>query len=144
MGSAQIGVAHEGRVDQYAQIRVGENLPPAEVAEVGGRVVGHVAISPVTISEGSGNCYGLGPISVLPDFQSQGIGSLLMRSAIAAMRDQGARGIVLLGDPAYYARFGFEHDPHLTYPGPPPEYFQRLVLAGDAPRGVVAYAPAFG
>ena len=127
-----------------ARLRADGDLAVSLVAEVGGRVVGHVAISPVTISDGSGNCYGLGPISVLPDFQSQGIGSVLMRSAIAAMRDQGARGIVLLGDPAYYARFGFEHDPHLTYPGPPPEYFQRLVLAGDAPRGVVAYAPAFG
>ena len=51
---------------------------------------------------------------------------------------------MLLGNPAYYARFGFAHDPALVYPGPPAEYFQRLVLAGEAPSGTVTYAPAFG
>ena len=49
----------------------------------------------------------------------------------------------LLGDPGYYARFGFEHDPQLFYPGPPAEYFQRLVLDGPPPAGVVRYASAF-
>ena len=67
-----------------------------------------------------------------------------MRGAIEQMLQQGARGIVLLGEPAYYARFGFEHDPQLAYPGPPSEYFQRLVLSGDPPSGIVTYAPAFG
>ena len=88
--------------------------------------------------------YGLGPIAVLPSLQRQKIGSRLMQRAIADMRMQGARGLVLLGDPVYYARFGFEHDPALRYPGPPPEYFQRLVVAGDAPSGDVRYARAFG
>ena len=51
---------------------------------------------------------------------------------------------MVLGDPAYYARFGFAHDPALTYPGPPPEYFQRLVIGNSGAQGVVAYAGAFG
>ena len=120
------------------------NLTMSLVAETAERLVGHVSLSPVTITDGSRDWYGLGPISVLPACQGEGIGFRLMKRAIADIRAMGARGIVLLGDPAYYARFGFEHDPDLRYPGPPAEYFQRLVLEGDAPSGTVSYAPAFG
>ncbi len=114
------------------------------VAETAEHLVGHVALSPVTITDGSRDWYGLGPISVLPDCQGEGIGFRLMKRAIADIRAKDARGIVLLGDPAYYARFGFEHDPELRYPGPPAKYFQRLVLEGEVPSGTVNYAPAFG
>lgn len=96
------------------------------------------------ISDGSQGWFGLGPVSVLPACQREGVGQRLMQRAIADLRETGARGIVLLGDPAYYARFGFRHDPRLVYPGPPPEYFQRLVLEGEPPAGNVSYAPAFG
>ena len=125
------------------QLRSDGDLTLSLVAEDGERIIGHVAVSPVTISDGSAGWYGLGPISVLPAHQREGVGLRLMQRAIADMREMGARGIVLLGEPAYYSRFGFEHDPQLTYPGPPAEYFQRLVLDGDAPEGVVTYAPAF-
>ena len=126
------------------RLRADGDLARSLVAEDGERIVGHVALSPVTIADGAEGWFGLGPISVLPSFQAQGIGARLMQRAIADMRERGARGIVLLGDPAYYARFGFEHDPALRYPGPPPEYFQRLVLDGAAPSGTVTYAQAFG
>ncbi|AXK43407.1 MAG: GNAT family N-acetyltransferase [Sphingomonadaceae bacterium] len=126
------------------RLRADGDLALSLVAEDCDRIVGHVAISPVEISDGSVGWYGLGPIAVLPSLQRQKIGSRLMQRAIADMRMQGARGLVLLGDPVYYARFGFEHDPALRYPGPPPEYFQRLVVAGDAPSGDVRYARAFG
>ncbi len=114
------------------------------VAEDTARIVGHVALSPVAISDGSKGWYGLGPISVSPDLQRQGIGFRLMKRAIADMRAMDAKGIVLLGAPDYYARFGFEHDEQLRYPGAPAEYFQRLVVSGDPPSGTVSYAPAFG
>ena len=126
------------------RLRKDGDLTLSLVAEDAERIIGHVAVSPVTIDGKAGSWYGLGPISVLPSLQRGGIGFRLMQRAIADMREMGAAGIVLLGDPAYYARFGFEHDPRLEYPGPPPEYFQRLVLTGDAPTGVVSYAPAFG
>ena len=126
------------------RLRADGDLALSLVAEDCDRIVGHVAISPVEISDGSVGWYGLGPIAVLPSLQRQKIGSRLMQRAIADMRMQGARGLVLLGDPAFYRRFGFEHDPALRYPGPLPEYFQRLVVAGDAPSGDVRYAPAFG
>lgn len=126
------------------KLRQDGDLALSLVAEDGERIVGHVAVSPVTISDGSEDWYGLGPISVLPVHQREGVGLRLMQRAIADMRAAGARGIVLLGEPAYYRRFGFEHDPQLVYPGPPAEYFQRLVLEGEAPSGTVSYAPAFG
>lgn len=141
---AEVEYSDGSEVGIIERLRGDGDLTLSLVAEDGGRVVGHVAISPVTITDGSEHWYGLGPISVLPDLQRMGLGVRLMRGAIEQMLQQGARGIVLLGEPAYYARFGFEHDPQLTYPGPPPEYFQRLVLSGDPPSGIVTYAPAFG
>lgn len=114
------------------------------VAEQAGHgPVGHIAFSRVSISDNSAEWYGLGPVSVLPKFQRSGIGSALINQGIAELRQAGARGIVLLGDPGYYARFGFEHDPQLSHPGPPAEYFQRMVLDGAPPAGVVRYAGAF-
>ena len=141
---AEVEYSDGSEVGIVEALRRDGDLTLSLVAENEERIVGHIAISPVTISDGSEGWYGLGPISVLPAYQRSGIGHRLMQRAIADMRVRGARGIVLLGDPAYYARFGFEHDPRLEYPGPPPEYFQRLVIAGDAPTGVVSYAPAFG
>ncbi len=51
---------------------------------------------------------------------------------------------MVLGDPGYYGRFGFESDPALYYADAPAPYFQRLVLNGPAPRGEAFYHPAFG
>lgn len=113
------------------------------VAEDGTRIVGHIAFSRVAISDGTPDWYDLGPVSVWPDLHRRGIGSALIRHGIATLRMRGAAGIVLLGSPAYYDRFGFRHEPQLRYPGPPPEYFQCLVLTGDLPIGEVTYAPAF-
>jgi predicted N-acetyltransferase YhbS len=109
-----------------------------------GAVIGHVAFSPVTIEDGTGKWFGLGPVSVFPPNQGSGIGSALIREGLARLEKRGAAGCVVLGEPAYYGRFGFAHDPALTYPGPPPEYFQRLLLRGEPPRGTVSYSAAFG
>ena len=114
------------------------------VAEDTKRIVGHIAFSPITISDGSQDWYGLGPVSVLPELQRKGIGGKLIRRGIADMRQRGAKGIALLGSTEYYPRFGFKHEPQLRYPGPPAEYFQCLVLDGDLPNGEIAYATAFG
>ena len=141
---AEVEYSDGSEVRIVERLRSDGDLALSLVAEDGKRIIGHVAVSPVTISDGSEGWYGLGPISVLPSRQREGVGLRLMQRAIADMRQSGASGIVLLGEPAYYARFGFEHDPQLIYPGPPAEYFQRLVLDGDAPSGTVSYAPAFG
>ncbi|MEM6585706.1 MAG: N-acetyltransferase, partial [Pseudomonadota bacterium] len=108
------------------------------------RIVGHIAISPITISDGTSDWYGLGPVSVRPDMQRVGIGSALIRQTIDLMRERGAKGIALLGSTEYYPRFGFRHEPQLTYPGPPAEYFQCLLMEGALPSGEIAYSHAFG
>ena len=113
------------------------------VAENADRIVGHIALSRVAISDGTPEWYGLGPVSVWPELHHRGIGSALVRRAIAELRARGANGIVLLGSPDYYGRFGFVNEPQLRYPGPPPEYFQSLLLEGKLRVGEVTYAPAF-
>ena len=107
-------------------------------------IIGHAAFSPVTISDGAPGWYGLGPVSVIPLSQRAGIGSSLIEEGLARLRGMDARGCVVLGDPGYYGRIGFRHDPRLAFPGPPAEYFQVLVFAGAAPQGTIRYAPAFG
>ena len=129
--------------DLVNRLRDDGDLTISLVAEVDDVIVGHIAFSPVTISDGASDWYGLGPVSVIPARQGEGIGSKLVNQGLDRLRRLGARGCVLLGDPAYYGRFGFKHDPRLEYPGPPAKYFQCLVLDGDMPTGQVAYAPAF-
>jgi len=126
------------------RLRVAGALTLSLVAEIDGALVGHVAVSPVTIGDGAEGWFGLGPISVTPSRQRQGIGSALMRAALAQLAAQGAAGCVLLGDPAWYGRFGFAARAGLVYPGPPAEHFMALPLRGALPQGVVRYHAAFG
>ena len=112
------------------------------VAREQGRAVGHIAFSPVTISDGAPNWYGLGPVAVLPEFQGRGIGAALIRDGLARLKALGAAGCVVLGEPAYYTRFGFAATPGLSYPGVPPEYFMAQVFTHPA-QGVVAYHEGF-
>lgn len=125
-------------------LRQDGDLALSLVAEKSGQIIGHVAFSAVTISDGATGWFGLGPVSAWPEFQGQGIGGALIRRGIEIMSERGAAGIVLLGSPEYYARFGFRHDSQLAYPGPPAEYFQCLLLEGELPHGEVKYAAAFG
>lgn len=124
-------------------LRAAGALSLSLVAEAAAEIVGHVAVSAVTISDGTPGWYGLGPISVQPTLQGRGVGSQLMHAALLALRERGAPGCVVLGDPRYYGRFGFVADAALQFPGVPAEYFQALQWSGPAPRGVVTYAAAF-
>lgn len=124
-------------------LRAAEALTVSLVAEAAGQVVGHVAFSPITVDGESGHWYGLGPVSVRPDWQGKGIGSQLIREGLACLTDAGGKGCVVLGDPGYYRRLGFETDPDLRLDGVPAEYFMRLVLEGPVPKGRVAYHTAF-
>ncbi|HYG06671.1 MAG TPA: N-acetyltransferase [Stenotrophomonas sp.] len=119
-------------------------LSVSRVADIDGRIAGHVAISPVTLDDGSSGWFGLGPVAVDPADQGRGVGSALVRAVLAELPALGARGCVVLGDPAWYARFGFAPVPTLRFEGAPAEYFQALLIGdGDAPRARVDYHPAF-
>ncbi|MDM9626677.1 N-acetyltransferase [Rhizobium sp. S152] len=131
----------EGAV--VAALRAAGALTISLVAEHDGVVVGHVAFSPVEIDGKSVDWYGLGPVAVRPDQQRQGVGVRLIEAGLDQIKTKGARGCVVLGDPVYYARFGFNADGALQFPGVPQEYFQRLAFGDGELRGVVRYHSAF-
>ncbi|MBU1276193.1 MAG: N-acetyltransferase [Proteobacteria bacterium] len=126
-----------------AALRAADALTISLVAEIGGRVVGHVAFSPVSISDGSPDWYGLGPVSVLPELHRQGIGSALIREGLARLEKTGAQGCALVGDPAYYPRFGFKNHPELMHEGVPPEVFMALPFGDAVPQGKMEFHQGF-
>ena len=87
--------------------------------------------------------FGLGPLSVRPDLQKRGVGSELVREALRMLKEQGAVGCVVLGEPAFYKKFGFRPEPGLILHGIQPELFQAVTFIGKAPFGIVSYHPAF-
>ncbi|HEX3395907.1 MAG TPA: N-acetyltransferase, partial [Steroidobacteraceae bacterium] len=139
--SAFSSAPHAGHTEQHIVngLRTAGKLAVSLVAEADGIIIGHVAVSPVSISDGAPGWFGLGPISVLPQHQRHGIGSQLMREALRILRGRGASGCVVLGEPRYYSRFGFHADPNLILPGVPPEYFQAISFNSSKPRGSVTY-----
>lgn len=143
--AAFLEAPHTDHTEQFIikALRDSGSLSISLVAEDEGNIVGYVALSPVTISDGTDSWYGLGPISVLPNKQGKGIGSTLINTAIEMLKNIKAKGCVLLGDPNYYQRFGFQPRDGLVLPGVPPEYFQALVFQGDLPQGCVTYHESF-
>ncbi|MEJ2205588.1 MAG: N-acetyltransferase [Gemmatimonadota bacterium] len=113
------------------------------VAEIDGVVVGHIAFSPVSISDGTRGWYGLGPVSVKPDCQHQGIGKALIREGLTRLRALDAKGCCLVGHPDYYGQFGFENTSGLVVEGVPEEVFFALSFVGAVPQGSVTFHEAF-
>ena len=126
-----------------AALRSAGALAVSLVAELDGRVVGHIAFSPVTMSDGTQDWYGLGPVSVSPECQRQGIGKALIREGLARLKALNARGCCLVGHPGYYGKLGFENPPGLVFEGVPPEAFFALSFDGYVPRGTVTFHDAF-
>lgn len=143
--SAFLNAPHSSHTEQFIvnALRNTGQLAVSLVADAEGAVVGHAAISPVSISDGAHGWFGLGPISVMPEHQARGVGSRLVREALRIVRERGAAGCVVLGEATYYSRFGFEVDPNLILPGAPPEYFQAVSFGSSRPRGMVSYQAAF-
>lgn len=124
-------------------LRRAGQLTVSLVAEAAGQVIGHVAVSPVSISDGAAGWFGLGPLSVLPEYQRRGVGSRLMREALNVLQRRSAAGCVVLGEPEYYGRFGFRADSNLVLADVSAEYFQAVAFGSTRPRGVVLYHAAF-
>lgn len=124
------------------------------VAVIGKAVVGHIAFSPVTVPVALGDvpaeisAYGLAPLAVRPEYQSLGIGTELVHAGLKLMEQAGVNLIVVLGDPAYYSRFGFQPAAlfNLTCKWEDhQDSFQVWSRLPDAaiPQGMVAYLPEF-
>jgi putative acetyltransferase len=136
---------HTSHTEQHIvrALRESEALSVSLVAECDGKVVGHVAASRVTLTDGTPDWFGLGPVSVLPAWQGRGIGSALMEACLTRLRERGARGCLLVGEPGYYQRFGFRPLSGLILPGVPTEYFIGLNWGDEWPQGEVAFHSAF-
>ena len=124
-------------------LRAADALTISLVAEVEGRVVGHIAFSPVTISGKSYDWYSAGPVSVLPDYQRQGIGTSMVNEGLRLLRSSGAKGCALVGDPDFYERFGFRNHPALILEGVPPENLLALPFGKEEARGIVVFHEGF-
>jgi putative acetyltransferase len=143
--AAFLNAPHSSQTEHFIvnALRRSGQLAVSLVAEEGDRIIGHVAVSPVSISDGSEGWYGLGPISVAPGRQGQGIGTGLIQEALAALRRLDAAGCVVLGEPGYYGRFGFKAESALMLPDVPAEYFQAIAFHGAIPHGTVTYHQSF-
>ena len=127
--------------ERVNQLRADGDLSLSLVSEVDGQIVGHIAFSPVFFDGAPGDWFGLGPVSVIPEMQKSGIGKALIETGLAMIKDAGAKGCVLIGDPGYYHRFGFANDGRITYRDLPSEYVQWLGFGDEKPSGVLTYSP---
>ena len=124
------------------RLRADGDLTISLVVDADGALVGQVAFSPLTAGNEDG-WLGFGPVAVAPGSQRRGIGSALIRTGLDRAKALGARGVALIGDPNYYARFGFEGDVGPTYGEVPSAYVQALAFGGPMPTGPLRFAPAF-
>jgi putative acetyltransferase len=124
-------------------LRESGDLRLSLVAEDKGGIVGHIAYSDAVLSGGESGWLTLGPISVDPARQGEGIGRALIEAGTVHWRAAGAEGLVLLGNPALYSRFGFVRGTPLHIEGPLAEYFQVLPFTDAIPASSVTFSPAF-
>ena len=124
-------------------LRASGDLALSLVIEENGAVIGHLAFSPVTVASGEKDWFGLGPVSVEPARQRQGIGKALVAAGLAELQRRGAAGCALIGNPAVYGPMGFSSDGRLRYGDLDPALVQRVIFKGTAPEGELKFSPAF-
>ena len=124
-------------------LRAAKALTVSLVAELDGQVIGHIAFSPVTLDDGTRDWYGLGPVSVLPEHQRQGVGTALIQEGLSRLKNLNAAGCCVVGHPDYYRKFGFDNPPGLVIEGVPPEVFFVLSFNGHTPQGTVTFHEGF-
>lgn len=131
--------------EQYVveALRCAGALSVSLLAEMNVEIVGHIAFSPLKMSDDTPGWYGLGPVSVLPEQQGKGIGKALIEAGLDRLKAMGGRGCCLVGHPGYYVKFGFNHPDGLVLEGVPPEVFFALSFDGWMPKGTVTFHEAF-
>jgi putative acetyltransferase len=125
------------------ELRAAGQLILPTVAVLDGKIIGYATFSPVRLKPGHEGWYGLGPVAVDPEHQGVGFGSMLIESGLERLKGGGARGCVVLGEPRFYGRVGFMHEPSLTLEDVPPEYFLAQAFIGSVPVASVSYHAAF-
>ncbi len=134
--------------DLVDQLRAGSEPCLMLVAELDGRIAGHICFSPVRVA--GAEFGGLAPVAVAPDVQRRGVGSALIRAGLESCLDLGWPAVFLVGDPAYYSRFGFVLAAPLGF-GYGEPYFDRHLQVVELREGAlqglagrVLFSPAFG
>jgi putative acetyltransferase len=136
--------------DLVDNLRTAGDVLVSLVAELEGRIVGHVLFSRMSIetSRGLVPAVALAPVAVLPQQQRRGIGGQLIRQGLDLLRNRGEKIVIVVGHPDYYPRFGFSGEKARVLESPfPVEAFMALELgpgALDGVRGRVVYPAAFG
>jgi len=148
----ELAFARAGEADLVDALRAGAAPRVSLVAEEGGRVVGHILFSPVTVESGAGDwgAMALAPMAVLPERQGRGVGSALVREGLKECLRLGHEVVFVLGHADYYPRFGFRPAARAglgcEYPVPEENFMVAELspgaLAGRT--GLVRYAPEFG
>jgi len=138
-----LAISHHTEQFIIKALRAAGALTISLVADLDGRIVGHIAFSPVTLTDGSTDWYGLGPVSVLPEYHKQGIGISLVNAGLDRLKAMDAKGCALVGDPNFYRRFGFRNIPTLVHEGVPPEVFLVLPFTDAVPKRTVAFHEGF-
>ncbi len=142
---AAFGGSAEGEL--VAKLRRSGDLVLSLAAAVNGEIIGHVAFSRLRISEGpSVRAISLAPVAVLPAHQGRGIGTALIERGLRDLRETGEALVMVLGDPAYYGRFGFSCTLARRFKSPwQGDSFQAAWLANPVSDcgGVVHYPEAF-
>lgn len=136
-------ISHQTEHFIIEALRSAGALSVSLVAEIDEQLVGHIAFSAVTMSNGTRDWYGLGPVSVLPEYQRKGIGKQLIKEGLSCLKGMGANGCCLVGHPLYYRQFGFENTEGLIHEGVPPEVFFVLSFDGHVPEGQVEFHEGF-
>ena len=129
--------------DVVDRLRAQNALTLSLVAIEAGELVGQVTFSPAELSNGSGLWYALGPVSVTPQLQSEGIGASLINLGLEKITAMGALGCILTGNPAYYTRFGFKLSPKHAPDNEPEAFFMLKLMQDVQPEGRFAFHQAF-
>jgi putative acetyltransferase len=134
-----LAISHHPEQFVIDALRAAGALTVSPVAETDGRLIGHIAFSPVIISDRTPNWYGLGPVSVLPEEQRKGIGKALIKAGLSRLKDGNAQGCCLVGHPDYCRKFGFKNVSGLVHEGVPSEVFFALSFDGRTLQGSVTF-----
>lgn len=113
------------------------------VAIDNGEIVGQITFSEASIESKTGPWFALGPVSVTPERQGEGIGSLLIETGLSEITKLDALGCILTGNPDYYRRFGFKFAPENCPANEPEEYFMLKLLSSEKPEGRFAFHETF-
>ena len=149
INTAAFGQAHEA--DLVDALRQHNALTISLVAVQDGQLVGHIALSPVTITASTGTiaALGLAPMAVLPAYQRRGIGSQLVKAGLTACHHTPYGVVVVLGHPHYYPRLEFTPAKPLgimwEHEVPEEAFMVKEIHKGALAqtRGVVKYRPEF-